>query len=127
MFDFRHIRPFDRSMADVDTPMVVFATPGTLHAGLSFDLFKRWAPDPRNMVIIPGYCVVGTVGNKLLASKTTNEPFKVETEKGLPPLQVNCQVRHLSFSAHADAKGIMTLIRQCQPRNVLLVHGDKSK
>ncbi|KAJ7306404.1 hypothetical protein JRQ81_009751 [Phrynocephalus forsythii] len=33
----------------------------------------------------------------------------------------------MSFSAHADAKGIMQLIRQAEPRNVLLVHGEAKK
>ena len=30
-------------------------------------------------------------------------------------------------SAHADAKGIMQLVRQCEPKNVLLVHGEAGK
>ena len=34
------------------------------------------------------------------------------------------QVHYMSFSAHADAKGITQLIRQCQPSNVVLVHGE---
>ena len=33
----------------------------------------------------------------------------------------------MSFSAHADAKGIMQLIQYCQPKNVLLVHGEGKK
>lgn len=33
----------------------------------------------------------------------------------------------MSFSAHADAKGIMQLIRNCEPKNVLLVHGENLK
>lgn len=33
----------------------------------------------------------------------------------------------MSFSAHADAKGIMQLIRMAEPRNVLLVHGEAKK
>lgn len=45
--------------------MVVFATPGMLHAGQSLHIFRKWAPDPKNMVIIPGYCVSGTVGYKV--------------------------------------------------------------
>ena len=36
-------------------------------------------------------------------------------------------VQYMSFSAHADAKGIMQLIRQCQPKNVMLVHGEAIK
>lgn len=37
------------------------------------------------------------------------------------------QVQYMSFSAHADAKGIMQLIRMCDPGNVLLVHGESVK
>lgn len=33
----------------------------------------------------------------------------------------------MSFSAHADAKGIMQLIRMAEPRNMLLVHGEAVK
>lgn len=36
-------------------------------------------------------------------------------------------VQYMSFSAHADAKGIMQLIRHCEPKNVLLVHGEDGK
>lgn len=33
----------------------------------------------------------------------------------------------MSFSAHADAKGIMQLIKMCEPANVMLVHGENLK
>ena len=33
----------------------------------------------------------------------------------------------MSFSAHADAKGIMQLIKNCEPKNVVLVHGENLK
>ena len=46
--------------------MVVFATPGMLNGGTSMQLFKEWCQDERNLLIIPGYCVAGTLGNKLL-------------------------------------------------------------
>lgn len=36
-------------------------------------------------------------------------------------------VEYMSFSAHADAKGIMQLIQNCEPRNVMLVHGEAAK
>jgi len=35
MFDFKHIKPFERSFADRPGPMVLFATPGMLHAGMN--------------------------------------------------------------------------------------------
>lgn len=42
-------------------------------------------------------------------------------------LDVKLQVEYMSFSAHADAKGIMQLIRMAEPRNMLLVHGEAKK
>mmetsp|Transcript_17939 Transcript_17939/g.31385 ORF Transcript_17939/g.31385 Transcript_17939/m.31385 type:complete len:554 (+) Transcript_17939:61-1722(+) len=121
MFDFKHIRSFDRTMADQPGPMVLFATPGMLHAGTSLEVFKKWAPNEKNLVIIPGYCVVGTVGNRLL---TGSQRVQLDARTWL---DVRCQVKPLSFSAHADAKGIMALIRRLEPSNVMLVHGEKKK
>ncbi|KAL4623764.1 integrator complex subunit 11 [Arapaima gigas] len=121
MFEFKHIKAFDRSYADNPGPMVVFATPGMLHAGQSLQIFKKWAGNEKNMVIMPGYCVQGTVGHKVLSGQK-----KLEME-GRTTLEVKLQVEYMSFSAHADAKGIMQLIRMAEPRNVLLVHGEAKK
>lgn len=121
MFDFKHIKPFDRSYIDNPGPMVVFATPGMLHAGLSLQIFKKWAPSPQNIVIMPGYCVAGTVGAKILSGAK-----RIEFENK-QVVEVNMRVEYMSFSAHADSKGIMELIQKCEPRNVLLVHGEAIK
>ncbi|XP_071957056.1 integrator complex subunit 11-like [Antedon mediterranea] len=121
MFEFKHIKPFDRSYISNPGPMVVFATPGMLHSGLSLTIFKQWAPEEKNMVIMPGYCVAGTVGHKIL-----NGQKKIELENR-QILEVKLSVQYMSFSAHADAKGIMQLIQQCEPKHVLLVHGEAKK
>ncbi|KAI4467114.1 cleavage and polyadenylation specificity factor family member [Holotrichia oblita] len=121
MFEFKHIKPFDRQYIDNPGPMVVFATPGMLHAGLSLQIFKKWAPNENNMVIMPGFCVQGTVGHKIL-----NGAKKVEFENR-QVVEVKMSVEYMSFSAHADAKGIMQLIQYCEPKNVMLVHGEAVK
>lgn len=121
MFDFKHIKPFDKSYIDHAGAMVVFATPGMLHAGLSLHIFKKWAPNENNMVIMPGYCVQGTVGNKVLSGSK-----KIEFENR-QVVDVKMSVEYMSFSAHADAKGIMQLIQNCEPKNVMLVHGEAEK
>jgi len=69
---------------------------------------------------MPGYCVAGTVGSKILSGHK-----KIEFENGV--IDVKMSVQYMSFSAHADAKGIMQLIHYCQPKNVLLVHGEAVK
>lgn len=63
------LQPFDRNYINNPGAMVVFATPGMLHAGLSLQIFKHWASNEKNMVIMPGYCVAGTVGSKVLAGQ----------------------------------------------------------
>jgi integrator complex subunit 11 len=61
------------------------------------------------------------VGHKILGGAK-----KVEFENR-QVIDVKMAVEYMSFSAHADAKGIMQLIQNCEPRNVLLVHGEAAK
>jgi integrator complex subunit 11 len=91
-----------------------------LHGGLSLSTFKEWAPDPRNAIIIPGYCMAGTVGNRVLSGE------KVIGIDG-KEVRVNMQVFNMSFSAHADSKGIMELLTHLEAKHVYLVHGEKQK
>lgn len=121
MFDFKNIKPWENHFADNPGPMVLFASPGMLHAGTSLSVFKKWAPDPNNLVILPGYCVAGTVGSKVLAGDKVIEIDRFNK------INVNLRVENLSFSAHADAKGIMQMISMCDPKNVIFVHGEKEK
>ncbi|ORY51317.1 Metallo-hydrolase/oxidoreductase [Rhizoclosmatium globosum] len=112
MFDFKHIQPFERTYADDPGPMVLFASPGMLHAGQSLDVFKKWCGDPKNMISCR---ILFLAGEKVIdVDKVTR-------------LNVNLQVKNLSFSAHADAKGIMQLIGMCKPKHVMLVHGEARK
>ncbi|CAJ0930060.1 unnamed protein product, partial [Mesorhabditis belari] len=120
MFDFKHIKPFDDSVANDFGAMVLFSTPGMLHGGQSLRVFKQWCHDPKNMIIMPGYCVAGTLGAKVI-----NGMKKVDIEG--KTYDVNLGVEYMSFSAHADAKGIMQLIRDCKPRHVMFVHGEAAK
>jgi integrator complex subunit 11 len=120
MFDFSHVRPYDATLLKSDQPMVFFATPGMLHGGLSLQTFKEWAGNEKNAVIIPGYCMAGTVGNKILSGEK-----KITIDDKV--VNVKMQVYNMSFSAHADSKGIMELLSHLEARNVILVHGEKEK
>ena len=37
------------------------------------------------------------------------------------------KILSMSFSAHADCRGILQLIRHLEPKNVIFVHGEKFK
>lgn len=68
-------------------PCVLFATPGMLHGGVSLAVFKAWAPDSNNLVLLPSYQVAGTLGRKLLAGQTKDVDIDAHTR-----LDVNCKV-----------------------------------
>ncbi|KAJ3258297.1 Integrator complex subunit 11 [Boothiomyces macroporosus] len=121
MFDFSRIKTWKQEYAGEPGPMVLFASPGMLHAGTSLTVFTKWCHDPNNMIIMPGYCVAGTVGAKVLAGEK-----KIDIDR-FKSVVVNLQVKNLSFSAHADAKGIMALVQMSKTKNVMLVHGEKLK
>ena len=118
VFDFKFIKQGDKVLMGGDRPMIIFATPGMLHGGLSLSIFKdHIAHDKKNCVIIPGYCSMGTVGNRIISGEK-----KLEIDNEI--VIVNCEVYYMSFSAHADAKGLLQLIKNIQPKNIILVHGE---
>ncbi|KFG45151.1 metallo-beta-lactamase domain-containing protein, partial [Toxoplasma gondii FOU] len=118
-FSFPHILPFQSSLLSAPTPLVLLATPGMLHGGLALKALKAWGGDPATLVLLPGYCVRGTVGAMLIAGQR-----QIPLD-GHATLNVKCRIRYMSFSAHADTTGIQQLIVNTQPRNVILVHGEK--
>lgn len=125
-------------------PCVLFASPGTLGGGASLAAFRAWAPDPRNLVVLPSYQVAGTLGCRLLAGETRGVELpggkrtKQQQRRGAGAAQqqqqqqqdptridVRCQVRYAPFSAHADASGLLRVLDAAAPRAVALVHGDR--
>ncbi|KAG9139111.1 hypothetical protein Leryth_024760 [Lithospermum erythrorhizon] len=122
-FDFKNVCNFDRSIINAPGPCVLFATPGMISGGFSLEVFKQWAPYEANLITLPGYCVAGTIGHKLMSAKT---PTTIRLDEGTQ-VDVRCQIHQLSFSPHTDAKGIMDLIKFLSPKNVILVHGEKPK
>lgn len=119
-FNFKKVKPFDKSLIRAEIPYVLFATPGMLHGGTSLQVFKEWCGNPKNTLIIPGYCVPGTFGNKLLSGVRRLDIDHKEYD-------VRMTIENISFSAHADAKGIINLIRHVNAENIVFVHGDKQK
>lgn len=122
-FNFRNVCKFERSFLNAPGPCVLFATPGMVSGGFSLEVFKQWAPHEGNLITLPGYCVAGTVGHRLMSAKT---PTQVNIDQHTQ-IDVRCQIHQLSFSPHTDAKGIMDLINFLSPKHVILVHGEKPK
>ncbi|XP_021863913.1 cleavage and polyadenylation specificity factor subunit 3-II isoform X3 [Spinacia oleracea] len=121
-FDFKHVRTFDRSLIHAPGPCVLFATPGWLNTGFSLEVFKQWATSEMNLVTLPGQCIAGTIGQKLMSGKPKKIDLDPETQ-----IDVRCQIHKLAFSPHTDSKGIMDLMKFLSPKHVILVHGEKPK
>lgn len=119
VFEFSHIKPYYKG-CEYNGPCVIFSSPGMLHMANSFKIFSNICSGKNNLVILPGYCIRGTLGDKILNGS------KFERFQGLE-LNIELEVKNISFSAHADMLGIMKIIKQCKPKSVMLVHGEKSK
>ena len=68
-FDFKHIHNLKSIEQFHETgPCVVMASPGMLQSGLSRELFEKWCTADKNTVILPGYCVDGTLAKVFFSS-----------------------------------------------------------
>ena len=117
----QNLKSIDVNSFSDSGPSVVFASPGMLQSGVSRQLFDRWAPDPKNGVMIAGYAVEHT-----LAKEIMNQPKEVVTLEGRrQPL--NCLVDYVSFSAHVDFVQNRAFITRVDPKHIILVHGQKDE
>jgi hypothetical protein len=64
------------------------------------------------------------LGARLLSGE---RQIQFDNGGGTTKMEVRCDVTSLSFSAHVDAKGIVQLVKAVEPRNVMLVHGERYK
>ncbi|KAK8780193.1 hypothetical protein V5799_018463, partial [Amblyomma americanum] len=102
-------------------PCVVMASPGMMQSGLSRELFESWCTDPKNGVIIAGYCVEGTLAKTILS-----EPEEITTMVG-QKLPLKMSVDYISFSAHTDYQQTSEFIRTLKPPHIVLVHGEQNE
>ena len=126
----QHVMPFASPVLNASGSCVLVATPGMLHAGASLDAFRFWASDSRNLVLFTSHCIRGTLGHRLLQGATSVNVCARAPDASIKvsnTLSVTCAVRQHSFSAHADAKGLLSLMRRSCPRAVVLVHGERRK
>jgi integrator complex subunit 11 len=87
-----HFRVWRTAYAHAPGPCVLFATPGMLQGGASLQVFKVWAPDKGNLVLLPGYCAAGTVGSMLMAGKKKQDGKVLHLEDG-SVVHVRCKVQ----------------------------------
>lgn len=109
-----------KALAFETGPMVLVSASGMLTGGRVLHHFKRVAPDPASILLLPGYQAPGTRGAALVAGKDA-----VKMHGAYVPVRARV-VQVDAFSAHADAPGLVDWLGSAsrKPRRVMLVHGE---
>ncbi|KAK3065513.1 endoribonuclease ysh1 [Coniosporium uncinatum] len=139
-WDFRFVRSL-RSLERFDDvgSCVMLATPGMMQNGTSRELLERWAPEAKNVVVITGYSVEGTMAKMIMSepefvnavmtrsSAATAGKVRGGTGKANEPVQIprRCQVHEYSFAAHVDGQENREFVEEVGAPVVILVHGEK--
>ncbi|KTW32063.1 cleavage polyadenylation factor subunit YSH1 [Pneumocystis jirovecii RU7] len=120
-FIFRYIsslKSLDR-FEDIG-PCVMLASPGMLQSGVSRALLEKWCPDPKNGLIVAGYCVEGTMAKHIL-----NEPSEIISLSG-QKIPRRMTVEEISFEAHVDYIQNSQFIDLINANHIILVHGEQN-
>ena len=98
---------------------VIITTSGMLQGGPIIYYLTKLKDFENGCILLTGYQIEDTPGDKLL--KTSY--FESEGER----FKVKMEVEKFDFSAHADRKELLNLIRSINPKKIVCVHGEKTK
>ena len=102
-------------------PMVIISASGMCEAGRILHHLRNGVEDPRNTVMIVGYCAPHTLGRRIVEREPEvrifGEPYR---------LRAHVEVMN-AYSAHADEPELVRFVGHLDPgrlRRIFLVHGD---
>lgn len=105
-------------------PMVVISASGMCEAGRILHHLRNNVEDPRNTVLMVGFCAPHTLGRRIVERrpeiKIFGEPHR---------LRANVEVMN-SYSAHADEPELVEFVSHLDPnrmKRIFLVHGDADR
>lgn len=101
-------------------PMIIISASGMASGGRVVHHIKAFAPDPRNMILLPGFQAAGTRGASLAAGA---EAVKIHGE--YVPVRAEV-VKMDGLSAHADYSEILDWLKGFArpPRETFVTHGE---
>jgi Cft2 family RNA processing exonuclease len=106
--------PEESALYIVSSGMVVERTP-------SYIIAAALAGHARNTLGFVGYCDPDTPGGKLLAAKS-GDTFLFD--KVNVKAKLKAHIERFEMSGHADRDELLDFARHCQPRAIVLTHGD---
>ena len=98
----------------VSSGMVVNHTP-------SYVLASCLAANPKHSICFVGYCDPDTPGGHLQAAKK-GEQFLFDAVN--VKVKLRCAIERFELSGHADREELVDYAVQCNPRSIVLTHGD---
>ena len=103
-------------------PSVMLASPGMLQSGISREVLEKWCPEQKNLVLVTGYSVEGTMAKFLMLQPDTIPSYNN------PDVNISrkCKVDEISFAAHVDFRENLEFIEQINAKEIILVHGESS-
>ena len=103
-----------------EEPCIIISSAGMMHAGRSKHHLNNTVENPRNTILIVGYCTPSTPGGVLRRGEE-----KIKLFGQVKQVRANVQIMD-SFSAHADKDELTTFIEPLkdQLQKLFLVHGD---
>jgi metallo-beta-lactamase family protein len=123
-FDRLHyVRGVEQSKAinTMDGPMVIISASGMCEAGRILHHLKNNVENPKNTIMMVGYCAQHTLGKRLV---DRNDKVKIFGDEY--SLRAEVAVMN-SYSAHADEPELIDFIGKMDRdrlKNIFLVHGD---
>ncbi len=108
-------------LKETDRPCVIISASGTADAGRVRHHISAGVSDPKNTILMAGYCGANSLGGQLLGGASEvelfNESLKVASEIGA----------FSGLSAHADSDDLLQFLSSQDPEKVkaiFLVHGE---
>lgn len=118
-----YIRDVEESkkLNDSRLPMVIISASGMCEAGRILHHLRNNVEDPRNTVMIVGYCAPHTLGRRIVERRREIRIFG-------EPHRLRAEVEVMNaYSAHADEPELVDYLSHLDPgrlKKIFLVHGD---
>ena len=105
-----------------ETPKCIIASSGMLTGGASVAYAKGLAANEKNAIFLSGYQDAESPGRRL-QELTQGDTL---TFADGTSASVNCQVERFKLSAHSDQGQLLSVIKQVNPKELALVHGEQN-
>ena len=116
-----HSAEESRRLNDPREPCIIISAAGMATGGRVVHHLAHLAPDPRNLILLPGFQVPGTRGRALVDGASAIKMFG-----GYVPVRAEVSMAE-GMSAHADADGLIAWLRTAPtaPSMCFVVHGEE--